>query len=135
MSEEPWYLKAEREAAERVEALLKLPIPEHETELGSEGYFDPWGLFPLYGSYSGDFDECALDVLRELASGKKLRDDLAAEMFREILCYMNLCAYGTSPRVCFPTSAFKELLPDLIEKWQAYSDLQWGRAREGDGRG
>lgn len=121
---EPWYVKAEREACEMLSALLDRPMPEPYA-IGEEGTFDPWEPFPLYGSYSGDFDEMALDVLRELRDGKKERRDLAAEMFREMLCNLQLCDYGTSPRVCFPTGGFRILLPRLIEKWEAYSRMQW----------
>lgn len=33
--------------------------------------------------------------------------------------------YGISPRHCFPTSEFKALLPELIERWRAWSNRQW----------
>lgn len=120
---EPYYVKVEREAVEKVTALLAKPISEYDTPSIED--FDPWELFPLYGSYSSDFDELALDVLRELRDGQKKRDDLAAEIFREMLCNLHLCDYGTSPRVCFPTTGFKTLLPQLIEKWEAYSEHAW----------
>jgi len=123
--DEPWYMKVDREAAEKVATLLQKPIPERRDMQDAEEEFDPWGIFPLYGSYSSDFDELAIQVLEELRDHRKDRDDLAAEMFREILCNMNLCDYGTSPRVCFATSYFEPLLPDLIEKWKSYSRLMW----------
>jgi hypothetical protein len=125
MVEELWCERVDREAGDRLAALLALPMPEGEYDIGSEGTFDPWGLFPLYGSYSSDFDQCAIDVLCELDANEKHRTDLAAEMFREMLCNLNLCDYGTSPRVCFPTRQFRALLPTLIERWRAYSALQW----------
>lgn len=121
-------LSAEREAAERVSALLSLPVPDYQEMVGSEGTFDPWLLFPIYGNYSSEFDECAIDVLGEVLFGEKVRRDLGAEMFREMLCNINLCDYGTSPRVCFPTPQFRRLLPEFLEKWKAYSDLAWGRS-------
>ena len=108
-----------------LKALLKLPVAEHKYDLGSDGTFDPWSLFPLYGSYSSDFDECAIEVLEELRERFSRRDDLGAEMFREMLCVMGLCDYGTSPRVCWPTPEFSALLPAFIEKWKAYSKLHW----------
>jgi len=121
------YMKADREAAARVTALLALPMPESADMLGVEGEFDPWKLFPcLFGSYDGAFDKCAIEVLCEVRDGARHRDDLAADMFREMLCTANLCDYGTSPRVCFATTQFRELLPALIERWRAYSELHWG---------
>lgn len=125
MNEEPWHERVKREAAEKLTALLALPMPESRYDCGAEGYFDPWSLFQLYGSYSSDFDECVLEVLRELRDDIKNRRDLAAEMFREMLCNLNLCDYGTSPRACFPTTRFRALLPELIDKWEAYSAVQW----------
>ncbi|PDT15915.1 hypothetical protein CO670_15595 [Rhizobium sp. J15] len=125
MSEELWCQKADREAAEKVAALLQKPMPSRDDMRDIEE-FDPWDIFPIYGSYDSAFDEMAIEVLEELKAHSKKRDDLAAEMFREMLCKMNLCDYGTSPRVCFPTSNFEPLLPAFIEKWKAYSKMQWG---------
>jgi hypothetical protein len=122
--EELWCHKVQREAGEKLDALMAMPLPSSIYESDAES-FDPWSLFPLYGSYSGEFDECALDVLRELRDGQKERRDLAAEMFREMLCNLELCDYGTSPRVCFPTPEFRERLPRFIEMWEAYSAAQW----------
>lgn len=135
--------RLQADAAEKVRQLLTKPLPTYrcgdeeaafasgvdQLMVGDCDAFDPWELFPaLYGSYSSDFDECAIDVLKEILSGKKVRDDLGAEMLREMLCRAELCGYGTSPRVCFPTSAFLPQLPALIEKWEAYSAVAWGSA-------
>lgn len=126
MPEELWCQRVDREAIENLQALLALPMPEDEHDQ-HDGTFDPWRLFPcVYGSYGGDFDRCAIEVLQEVEKGEKRRDDLGAEMFREMLCTSHLCDYGTSPRVCFPTEHFRPLLPTLIEKWKAYSLIQWG---------
>lgn len=126
MPEELWCQKAEREAVENLQALLALPLPEDEHDQHN-GTFDPWRLFPcLYGSYSGDFDRCAIEVLTELVERKCVRDDLGAHMFREMLCTAHLCDYGTSPRVCFPTERFRPLVQTLLEKWKAYSLIVWG---------
>ncbi len=126
MNEETSFDRKTREAQQRVVQALALPLPENEHDFG-EGVFDPWELFPcLYGTYSGEYDQCAIQVLQELHSGEKLRDDLASEMFREILCTSHHCNYGSSPRVCFPTLPFKETLPLLIEKWKAWSLICWG---------
>jgi hypothetical protein len=112
-------------AAAKVREILDRPAAEAR-ELQSIHDFDPWDIFPaLYGSYDSDFDDCAIDVLTELRDGEKRRDDLGAEMLREMLCVANLCDYGTSPRFCFPTSEFKALLPELIDKWCSYRNQHW----------
>jgi hypothetical protein len=121
---EGWYAKKEREAAEKLVAMLALPINDGYMSTGE--YFDPWSLFPcVYGSYGGDFDRCAIDVLTEIKDKEKRRRDLGAEMFREMLCNASLCTYGTSPRVCFATMEFEPLLPDFIEKWKQHCLFQW----------
>lgn len=127
MIEEPWYARKEREAAERVAAELAKPFDDGSMNSGD--YFDPWSLFPaLYGSYSSEFDVLAVEVLTDLQNGTHERRDLAAEMFREMLCTSHLCDYGTSPRVCFPTHGhFKPLIPQLIEKWKAYYAVRWSQ--------
>jgi|GEM_PF-1242339 len=114
-----------RTAAAHVREILDRPDAEHR-ELQSCDDFDPWDIFPsLYGSYDSRFDECAIEVLCELRDGGRAREDLAADMIREMLCTTDLCEYGTSPRHCFPTIEFKALLPELIERWRAYSKKQW----------
>jgi len=126
MGYEPPFMAKQREAVANVKALLALPLAEYSVMLGAEGTFNPWELFPcLYGSYSSEFDQCALEVLEELIADSYCRSDLGAHMFREMLCNADLCDYGTSPRVCFPTSDFRALLPELIQKWRAYSFMQW----------
>lgn len=132
-------IEEERVAAEKVSAELSKPLPRDREDLGDEEFFNPWRLFPaLYGSYSKEFDDMALHVLwnlykaRHPFSGRRsLWDDtkpekLAHHMFREMLCTANLCDYGTSPRSCFATEAFGELLPVIIGKWSAYYAIQWG---------
>lgn len=115
------------EAAAKVVEALKLGLPETQDDCGCEGVFDPWEIFPcFFGHYSSDFDEMALLTLRNIRDRKYEGEGLAHQMFREYLCRSELCDYGTSPRVCFPTTAFEKLLPDLIDKWQAFSDVQWG---------
>lgn len=127
MSEEPGYQRVEREAVERLQVELAKPSPSSRDDLGCKEFFDPWSLFPaLYGSYSSDFDDLAIDVLNEIADGHKTRGDLAAEMFREMLCTANLCDYGSSPRVCFPTVGFRSLVPALLEQWGKYRAMMWG---------
>jgi hypothetical protein len=125
MSGEPWYLQRERKAAENLRVHLAKPIDEHN-DMDDGVRFDPWEIVPwLYGTYGGDFDRCAIQVLEELRDGEKHRSDLGAEMFREMLCRAGLCDYGTSPRACFPTQQFASMLPELIDKWKAFSMVQW----------
>lgn len=114
-------------AAAKVAALLAMPLPVTHEMLGIEGEFFPWELFPaIYGSYSSDFDDLAIAVLCDLRDQTYLSKGLATEMFREMLCVLDLCDYGSSPRVCFPTEQFRALLPDLIEKWMQYRCIAWG---------
>jgi len=117
------------EAVQKVREVLARPYST-DWDIPEDGLvFDPWDLFPsLYGSYSSDFDDMALEVLGQLVTRdlENWRQDLAAEMFREMLCTADLCQYGTSPRVCFPTKEFEAVLPDLIAKWKAYYKIQWG---------
>jgi len=115
-------------AAEKVRQALAFPLPETQYDCGAEGFFDPWGIFPcFYGNYSGEFDQMAITTLERLRDRVFEPEDLAAQMFREYLCVHHLCDYGSSPRVCFPTSQFEPLLPDLIKKWRAYSAIHWGQ--------
>lgn len=121
-----FYEAQERKAGEAVDALLaKPPIPADR--LYSDGEcFDPWDLFPcLYGSYSKAFDDLALEVLTDIRDGTFNRNDLAGEMFREMLCTTGLCDYGTSPRVCFASGTLKPRLSALIERWREYSEIHW----------
>ena len=115
----------ERGAAAKVREILSRPDPDHR-DLRSCDDFNPWDIFPvLYGSYDSAFDRCALEVLYDLRDGERRRDDLGADMLREMLCTASLCDYGTSPRWCWPTADFKSLLPKLIERWQAYYRAEW----------
>lgn len=121
-----YYEELEREATAAVDRLLaKPPIPADG--LYSDGEcFDPWDLFPsLYGSYSSEFDEMALAVLSDIQDRTYHRTDLAADMFREMLCTKGLCDYGTSPRTCFASGHFTKQLPRLIERWREYSVIRW----------
>lgn len=116
--------KLNTDAAAKVREVLDRP--DECRELMSVHDFNPWDIFPsLYGSYDSAFDQCAIDVLCEIRDKKRVRDDLAADMIREMLCTSDLCEYGTSPRFCFPTADFQALLPELIARWKAYSKRQW----------
>lgn len=127
----------QKEAAEKLAALMAKPVPETAEDAGWDERFDPWETFSgsLYGSYSGAFDHMAITVLRNIQSkrwGGDHGETLAHEMFREMLCVADLCDYGVSPRGCFPTLEFEPLLPALIEKWEAYADVMWdGEWRDG----
>jgi hypothetical protein len=121
-----FYEELERKVGDAVDALLTRP-PIPEDGMYSDGdCFDPWDLFPcVYGSYSSEFDDMAIEVLSDIRDKTYNRTDLAAEMFREMLCTAGLCDYGTSPRVCFPSAVFKEKLPQFIERWREYSKIRW----------
>ncbi len=122
-----WIEQRNTDAAEKVRASLALPMPESSDMMGVAGDFDPWEIFPaVYGSYDSAFDKCAIEVLCEIRDGNRRRDDLAADIIREMLCVADLCEYGTSPRVCFPTTQFRELLPALIAKWHQRAEMAWG---------
>lgn len=129
---ELWCHRVEREAAERLTAELAKP-DEGEEGLQDHGVcFDPWSLFPaVYGTYGGEFDACAIQVLMELerqnaGDWSGARSDLGARMFREMLCTAHFCDYGTSPRACFWSHRYADLLPQLRERWQAFSLRCWG---------
>lgn len=120
------YYDRQEAAAKSVQSLLSLPLPVTREDCGADGFFDPWNLFPfLYGSYSSDFDAVAIKVLENLRDEAFEDESLPHEMFREMLCTAALCDYGSSPRVCFATSEFKSLLPQLIEAWKTYSKVWW----------
>jgi hypothetical protein len=149
---ESYYGKKQREAAEKLAVLLRrrsakdpddfgIPMRPDGTFHEEDDAFEPWPMFGLFGCYSSDFDEMAIDVLQNIlemadamdgpkdawcAIFDRKRTDLAAEMFREMLCFIDLCDYGTSPRGCFPTMEFRPLLPEFIAKWRDYSKARWG---------
>lgn len=143
-----WYLEVQKKAAEKVAAVMARPMPlagqqliaayergEDPVEFGDCDAFDPWDIFPsLYGTYSSEFDDLAIEVLTDLMIEPgnprygRGRNDLAAQMFQEMLCTAELCEYGSSPRGCWATTEFKPLLPELIEKWEAFSRVHWGGA-------
>lgn len=122
-----FYEQSEIESCTKLAALLDLPSIPGGDEMYSDGEcFNPWDLFPcLYGSYSSAFDSMAIEVLSNIRDGKFEDDDLACEMFREMLCCASFCDYGTSPRVCFASGGFRPLLPKLIERWKEYAALKW----------
>ena len=127
------WKEQEEQAIKDVKKLLARPNSPTSDYIGcidektnEPEYFDPWDIFPVYGNYSSEFDDVALTVLHNLLDGTTERENIAHEMFREMLCKMDLCDYGTSPRVCFPNTEFRKLLPEYINKWKEYYILQWG---------
>jgi hypothetical protein len=121
-----YYEKQAHEAIVALDALLAKPTIPRDEMFSNGECFEPWDLLPcLYGTYSRAFDDLALAVLSNLHDGTYSRSDLAAEMFREMLCTKGLCDYGTSPRVCFASTEFKARLPRLIERWREYSRIRW----------
>jgi len=132
-----YWMMLERGAAKKVSDALKKPTAlEYEARefangnrsLDSSEAFDPWEdvVSFCHGSYCGDFDKCAIETLTDIRDGTIERRDLASRMFREHLCTLHLCDYGSSPRACFPTTDFKPLMNDLIDKWRQYSLEAWG---------
>jgi hypothetical protein len=113
--------EAEEKAANRVAAMLA----STDIQIGGET-FQPWDLFPsVLGTYNGEFDKLAVEVLKDIRDGTHHRDDLANEIFREMLCTANLCTYGVSPSGCFATEPFKKILPSLIDRWEKYQNHMW----------
>jgi len=113
----------------RIAEWVARPLPVEVLDTSSDSYFDPWEVLglPLYGSYASAFDQCAIQVLEGFSlPPQERRNDLAAQMFREMLCVNDLCDYGTSPRDCFPIAEFNAVLPLLIERWKAYYLAEWG---------
>lgn len=105
--------------------IVNLPLAD-EGERGCSGFFDPWPFFGLYGHYSADFNHMAISVLKRLERRKFSQENLAENMFAELLCSKGLCEYGTSPRVCFPTGHFQRVIGDVISKWVEFDKLEWG---------
>jgi hypothetical protein len=121
-----YYEAQERKAIEAVDALLAKPSIRDDGMYSDGECFVPWDLFPcVYGSYSSAFDDMAIEVLTDILDDTFNRDDLASEMFREMLCTTGLCDYGTSPRVCSASTSFKEALPRFIERWREYASIKW----------
>jgi hypothetical protein len=115
--------------AEQLAKPVKIEAEERQWTRAAGEVFDPWEIFPsIYGSYSSEFDDMAILVLENLLNvkwGADAGEGLAHQMFREMLCVENLCDYGTSPRGCFPTPEFRDVLPALLEKWRAYRAAEW----------
>lgn len=129
-----WLRQQEQDAADKVKVALAKPLCLDDVPDSSE--FDPWEIFPcFYGSYSKEFDDVALAVLRNLKIGRdgyreeQTPEALPHHMFREVLCTSNLCDYGTSPRVCFTNEPFGVVLDGLIDKWEAHSAIRWDNNR------
>lgn len=116
-------------SSERLKIELEKPFeaePRNDGFIHGDDEFNPWSLFPsIYGSYSREFDVCAIEVLQELENGVFERDDLGAQMFREMLCVAGFCDYGSSPRVCY-WDIDMEMLRKLIVMWKNFSRNNWG---------
>lgn len=117
---------------EKLKIILDMPVPEHSNDFARDVFY-PWKLFPfIYGIYFESFDICAIEVLNELQDRVDgnlknfyQREDVGSDMFREMLCRLDLCENGDSPRECFPTDDFSPLIPILIEKWKKYYSVMW----------
>jgi len=110
-----------------LQAQIDRPMPQCDQDLMRSGeFFDPWELLPcIYGSYSAEFDDVAIEVLENIQAQRSKDETVAHEMFREMLCVAGFCDYGTSPRVCFATAEFKPFLKPLIERWKQYRAVAW----------
>jgi hypothetical protein len=93
-------------------------------------FFKPWDIFPaVYGTYSAEFDNMAIEVLTSVLEGRAYEEPLSHHMFREMLCVVGLCDYATSPRGCFPNyteGGIEAILSELLEKWKQYRIVLWG---------
>ncbi|NJL70374.1 MAG: hypothetical protein HC888_01590 [Candidatus Competibacteraceae bacterium] len=118
-----------REALLRINQKLQLRDKEYGDDYG-EDVFDPWeAVFPmLYGTYDSAFGDCAIALLENLLVNNWDNEDLATDIMRELLCGQDLCEYGSSPRVCFPTSEFRTMLPELIRRWRWHESVFWRQA-------
>jgi len=124
-----WLAQRTLEVEAKLKAALSKPLeasPRPDGAIYGEDEFDPWFdvVTGVYGSYDSDFDACAIEVLIEIRNREKQRHDLGAEMFREMLCFQDLCCYGTSPRYCY-WDVERSLLDDLITKWLEWYKHTW----------
>ncbi|MBB5985975.1 hypothetical protein [Sphingobium lignivorans] len=117
------------EAMKRLKSEIAKPQLTERWQRGTDDVFDPWNIFPcFYGSYSSAFDDMAILVLSNMQErkwGSLEGENLAHEMFREVLCTFGFADYGISPRCCFPVGEFEELLPVLLTKWREYAEAEW----------
>jgi hypothetical protein len=120
----------DRTAIERVKENLARPDISDQNEASVVGeFFDPWeALFPhLYGGYSNDFGQVAIESLKEVMTVSHLPhfDSLPHKMFKEMLCVQELCEYGVSPRGCFPEREFGEIIEEFIRRFEHYEKVKW----------
>lgn len=109
--------------------LLKPDIGPEDGGIFHDDVFDPWEWFPsIYGSYSAEYDVCALDVILHMAAGQfENPQTLANQMFREMLCTSDIAEYGVSPRSCWFRHEIKRDEIELwVRKWIHYVKVQWG---------
>lgn len=110
-------------------ALLK-PI-QGEGDYGDyHDFFNPWDdVFPMFmGVYNSCFNTVAIDLmtkLRDRSFESPKENELAYQMLQEILCQMDLCTYGGSPRGSWAEPDFLEILPALVAKWREYAHVAW----------
>lgn len=119
-----------RTAIERVKVSLTKPDISSKSDTGMVGFFfEPWeALFPhLYGGYSADFGVVAIESLEEVMNcvHSPHVDSLPHKMFKEMLCVQELCEYGSSPRVCFAETEFKEIIEEVISRFKHYEKIYW----------
>lgn len=122
--------KCEETIVDRLKRELAKPLGREEGWVNPD-HFDPWNLFEgmIYGSYSSEFDDMAILVIDNILNNRRDGESLAHEMFREMLCNVGLCTYGTSPRGCFPNYvdgvSTEPLLKALVAKWREFREVAW----------
>jgi len=115
---------------EKIEAALAKPLPDRGY-IGEEGRFDPWEdvIRGVYGGYSSGCDALMIAALEAVRDRKtfELIDQrgFAAEFILYLLAGHGLTDYGTSPRGGWPGHHIEDLWQPLIDKWKAYSAINW----------
>lgn len=118
---------------EKVLEALRKPDPAEYYNLGDPDYFDPWEdvISNIHGAYAGFCDVYFIEALKAIRDRTThdfmiMRGDVA-ELILYIISGHGLTEYGTSPRYAWPLEEIEDLWDALIEKWETYSNLMWGR--------
>ena len=95
--------------------------------------FDPWELFPaVYGGYSSDHGEAAIEALERLLKVKEFLEppSIGVELLLEMLCRQELGEYGTSPRYAwFPSDEPRDvmIMKAWLERFIRYENERWNK--------
>ena len=129
----PFQIAAKAKRKQIVAALAK-PLPVDDGSGFFHG-FNPWVdiIDGINGSYAEGSDAlmiAALEAVRDRKTFEFIADQgFVAEFALYVLSGQGLTDYGTSPRGGFPILELEDLWPQMIEKWQAYSVLQWSEVQ------